>query len=107
MDEKYKLAVRCVDVPQSEVVLLHDMTGGATEITFETFARRTEWKDLARQMGYETTPGVKGLRLCRDRCVSFYRSKWKGKPCYYMVHSAIEFIFTKGTTGFVPARVWN
>lgn len=33
--------------------------------------------------------------LNKDWHVRFYRSKWKGSPCYHMDHSAVDLIFTK------------
>ena len=30
----------------------------------------------------------------KDYCVSFYKSKFKGKLCYYTCHSGIEFVYT-------------
>lgn len=103
----YQLAIRCIDVPNEHVDMLHDMTERAREIAFKTFARHVEWKEIAEHMGYVTRSGVKGLRLSADYAVSFYRSFWNGAPCYYMVHSAIEFVFLKRGEAFMPEGPWG
>jgi len=36
-----------------------------------------------------------GFHIKDDWAVSFCKSKYKGKPCYYIVHSGIEYIFLK------------
>jgi hypothetical protein len=30
--------------------------------------------------------------------VSYYKGTYKGKPCYYIDHSCIEYVFTKKQT---------
>ena len=40
----------------------------------------------------------RGLHLSRDWGVSFYRSRYRGNRCYYMQHSAIEYIFIRSRT---------
>lgn len=93
-NEKATLAFRCVDLQQSDVPDLHAMVERARSITFDTFARHVDYQALAEQMGYATGRGHLGeLRLGDDRAVGFFSSTWRGVPVYYMVHSAIEFVF--------------
>ena len=54
-----------------------------------------DWKSTARLIGYVTEKTEAGMRLDGDRCVSFHSRTWRGEPVYYMVHSAIEFVFRK------------
>jgi hypothetical protein len=69
------------------------MIAGAKEISFETFSRAVEWKPLAKSMGYATERGEPGLRLENDRCATFHSSRWRDERVYFMVRSAIEFVF--------------
>lgn len=101
----YELTHRCVDCSQNEVPALHAMTEQARSISFRTFAARCNWKPIAAMMGYTVGPG-KGLRLAHDRCVKFFRSTWNGKPCYYMQHSAIEFVFMVTDRPLNPRTAW-
>jgi hypothetical protein len=96
----FDLTVRCVDVPSHQVHKLEALYDRDRPIQFRTFARHVYWQQLARQMGYVIGASC-GLRLSRDYHVRFYRSRWEGKPCYHMVHSAIDFVFTE-TTGSHP-----
>lgn len=69
------------------------MVDQAVQVSYRTFFRHcagvATW---AKHSGYATRSD-KGLTLDKDWHVSFYRSKFRGKPCYYMYHSAIEYIW--------------
>ena len=95
-ETKASLAFRCVDLSDSDDVSeLQSMVGRARDINFETFSRNADWKALAANMGYATSAGQVGMRLENDRAVAFHSSTWRGEPVYYIVHSAIEFVFRK------------
>lgn len=36
-----------------------------------------------------------GITLKKDRHVTYWKSIFKGKKCYFLVHSAIEYVWTK------------
>lgn len=86
---RFKYLTCCVD---STAEAIDDMTDQAREITFRTFASRTEWRPLAERLGYDG----RRLTLGNDPFVRFYRSRYKGLPCYYLVWSAIEYVFVGG-----------
>lgn len=73
---------------------INEMTARAVEVTFATFARHCNWVPWASTMGY-ATGNARGLRLKNDWHVRYFRSKYKGRRCYYVKHSAIENIFTE------------
>ncbi len=89
---KFSLATRCVE--QKDPQPLFDMYETAREVTFATFARRTDWKTVAKWLGY-AVGSERGLHLRKDYTVSFYRAKWFGQVCYYMDWSRIDHIFLK------------
>jgi len=91
---KFTLEHTCVDLPQEDVESLRDMVEQGREITFSTFARHVDWQDVATSLGYIVRRG-RGVYLKDEPYAYFYRSTWKGIPCYYMQHSAIEYIFLK------------
>ncbi len=88
--KSYQYLTNCVE---STAASIDKMVDAAKEITFETFARNCDYTGLARSMGYSVGP-EKGLHIKDDYAVRFYSSKFKGKKCYYIVRSAIEWIFT-------------
>ena len=47
-----------------------------------------------------------GLHLKDDWHVNYYRSTFRGQPCYYAKHSAIEHIFTLQQIVAVINRPW-
>lgn len=87
MAEKFTYETCCV---YSDADSINDMVDSARDITLGTFKRRCEVSEFFSDMGYG-----KDLRIEKDWYVKFYKSKYQGKPCYFMVHSAIEYIFTK------------
>ena len=86
----------CEGLPRRDVPALDKMIGDAVEVGYATFRRNVggagldEW---AKEAGYDTGNERGGLRLRNDWHVRYYRSKWKGKRCYYMDHSSIEYIW--------------
>lgn len=107
---KASLAFRCVDLlANSDVEELQAMVDRSCSISFETFSRHVDWMPTARLMGYATENAEPGMRLDGDRAVSFHSSSWRGEPVYYMVHSAIEFVFRRQPPhkAIRPASAWG
>jgi len=107
---KASLAFRCVDLQAvADVDELEAMVDRARDISFEAFAQHVDWKPTARLMGYVTEMGESGMRLEGDRCVTFHSSTWRGEPIFFMVHSAIEFVFRKQAPhkAIRPADAWG
>lgn len=79
----------------STAKLINEMIEEGQEVTLATFRRHcqgvSEW---AQSMGYETDKR-RGLTLANDWHVRYYKSRYKGKPCYFIRHSAIEYIWVK------------
>ena len=78
----------------SDAESIEAMTDAALEGSFKTFRRRCDTTEWERRQGYDVGHERGGLRLRRDWHVSYHRSTYQGRPCYYAVHSAIEHIFT-------------
>ena len=74
---------------------IEEMVDNATEITLATFVKHTEnssRNELFRSLGYAV--GVeRGLHIKDDYYVSYWKGFYQGKPCVYLCHSAIEYIF--------------
>jgi hypothetical protein len=91
---KMQLATRCTsDYSYAHVQALEAMYDAEREVTFKTFSKHVDWKPVAEDLGYIVKAGKRGLRLSRDRAVSFTRSKWKGQRCYAMEWSRIDHVF--------------
>ena len=66
-----------------------------TEVSYRTMRRRCgDLAEHARSLGYD-----RWLTLEHDWHVAYYRSWFAGMPCYFMVWSAIEQVFTPGGVG--------
>jgi hypothetical protein len=73
------------------------MIDRAQQISYRTFVKHVDLEKVKAVLDFEL--GVQygrdvGLALKDDWAVSYHKSTFKEKPCYYMTHSAIEFIFT-------------
>lgn len=62
----------------------------------------TDMVDMAREIKVSTflkhvdiDPMEFGVDLRKDWHVHFYKSKYKGKPCYFLDHSCIEYVYVK------------
>lgn len=66
------------------------------EVSYEEFmsnVSRDEIKSLFPI--YDWEEGTDGFTLQNDYHVSYHKSKFEGYDCYYMVHSAIEWVFIR------------
>lgn len=87
----YSYLTNCIS---SDANSINDMRDNARPITYRTFTRNTNWKEIALSLGYNTDSRL-GLTLKNDWHVAYYKSTYQGQPCYYMVWSYIEHIFVK------------
>ena len=80
----YVFTTTCVT---SKADLILDMVDHAREVTWRTFTRH-----VARHELRAFFPGPPALE--RDH-VRFYLSRFNGQRCYFLVHSAIEYVWTE------------
>lgn len=92
--KNYVYETSCVDCGD-RVEALNKMIDEAVGVNYLSILRNCQglltW---AQGKGYVLNRR-QGLTLKDDWHVSFHRSTFDGKPCYYLVWSAIEFIWTK------------
>lgn len=80
----------------STAINIYTMVDNAIDITYCTMLKHCSGLlDWAERMGYVRDGRSKGLTLKNDWGVSFHRSKYRGRRCYYVCHSAIEYIWTE------------
>jgi len=83
----------CMNISQEDVPALQEMTRGAKSITYDTMRRHCRgFLDWAKQHGYVIHGN--DLKLRNDWHVGYYKSSFKGRPCYYVQWSGIEYIWT-------------
>jgi len=94
MKQGYSYETNCVG---STAHAIQSMIDRARSVTLQTIRRHcAELAEFERRMGYDTGSERGGLRLRDDYHVSYFKSVYRGRPCYYVRHSAIEYIWTKG-----------
>jgi hypothetical protein len=83
----YQFRTSCVN---ANGVAIQKMVDAAREITYKTFAKHCAGlAEFSDNIGYNKT-----LNLQNDWAVRFYKSKFQGKPCYFLTHSSIEYVWT-------------
>ena len=92
MEPRYHYAGTCVE---STCERITDMLERARPVTLRTLRKHcVGLRDWERDMGYAVGK-EKGLHLKKDWAVSFHKSRYDGRPCYFIDHSRIERIWTK------------
>lgn len=86
---------------------IQHMIDRAVDVSYDTLARRVGTQELA-EVFPDYTWGRwgedNGLRMREDWAVSYYRSVYRGLPCYFVVHSGIEYVFVENRTS--QALAW-
>jgi hypothetical protein len=90
---KYVYETCCVNLSRSDVDDLQDMTDHGRKVSYKTFRKNCpDIEQWAEDHAYERS-ARRGLTLQNDYHVAFFKSRFRGRPCYYLVHSSIEYIF--------------
>lgn len=93
---QYHYLTNCTQAQGDDI---EEMVDNATQITYKTFRKYVPLSEIKGVFGgiydYEDENNGVGLRIQNDDDVSFYKSKHQGRPCFYIYHSAIEYIFVK------------
>jgi hypothetical protein len=86
----YRYETSCVE---SDGPSITAMAEAATDVSYRTVLRRCEGLlEWAVGQGYKRRRD-QGLTLRNDWCVSYHRSRYRGRPCYYLCWSSIEFVW--------------
>lgn len=72
---------------------IRDLIEHERAITYRTALKRIGRTNLARVFPDYDWRGQGGLTMKRDWHVGYYKSRYLGRPCYFVRHSAIEYIF--------------
>lgn len=82
----YAFLTSCVDAKEEDI---NKMQEDAEECTFGEMQHNCDFLPFMKVLGYIEAD----LALEEDWHVSYARSMYKGSTCYYLVHSAIEYIW--------------
>lgn len=85
---------------QSTAKLIDHMVDNAKEVTYATIKKHCDGlEEFETGLCYDAETKRGGLTLENDYAVGFYKSTYNGRPCYYIEHSRIEYIWTKQMEG--------
>ena len=93
MIKKFQYETNCINCRDGDAI--NEMVNVSKEVTLKTLLKNCFGiKEWAKEKGYDSLCGKNGLSLKHDRGVSFRKSKFGGKQCYYICWSCIEYIWT-------------
>jgi len=90
-NKPYVFETSCVGARGEDI---NEMRQDPREITYRTMLKHCDLSVVAEQLCYGKRKDV-DITLKEDPYVAYYKSTYRGKPCYYLVHSAIEYIWVK------------
>jgi len=77
-----------------DVEKLEQMCDDGRDITRAAFLKKVPVEKVHDLFPfYDTHWKQGGLTMASDWYIRYYSSKYDGKVCYYIVHSAIEYVF--------------
>lgn len=80
----------CVDSDGDSIV---DMVDTAREVSYNLIKKHCEGLRAWEAERSYRKDGHKGLTLRNDYAARFYKSKFRGRPCYFIQWSAIEYVW--------------
>lgn len=86
---KYHFVATCVSSTYEDVSALKESSVGIQNRAFRRTIGAEAYRALEKELGYDH-----GLRLSRDRHVSYGKGLYRGVHCYFLVWSGIEHIYT-------------
>jgi hypothetical protein len=94
--DKYKYLTNCVEADGDEISVMYDI---AEDLTYDEFLEKVPWSYLGtiKPFDFYEAPNKNegGLKLKDDWHVSYHASLFQGKPCIFIQHSCIEYIFVR------------
>lgn len=94
----YRYAGRCDDFPGQGAEIMA-MDAAATGASYAELAQHTPLRTLERKLGYGGERFARGPRagerntLENDPLITYGKSTFQGRPCYFIKHSAYHHIF--------------
>jgi hypothetical protein len=80
----------CTHLPARHVI---EMADRAKETSYNALIKQVGTDQLKSLFPHYAWGQGQGLKLKDDYCVRYYRSQYQKRKCYFVVHSAIEYIF--------------
>ena len=94
---QYYYALNCTDVEDG--MEIQEMINRTKKVSWKEFNQHVSIEQIKKALGEEThvwDKKEKGLKIWQDPYVYYYRSEFRGEPCYYLDYSSIEYIFLSG-----------
>jgi len=87
---KKRYLTNCVG---SDARSINNMIEASREISYRTFLRYVSLDELLSLFPCYAKNCREGLTLKNDWHVGYFKSEYRNRPCVYICHSAIEYVF--------------
>ena len=96
MKQDYIYKYKCTD-PGIKGKDINEMKDIAIDVTYETMLKHCDIQGVMELFfsGVYAQSKKDGLTIKNDWHIYYYKSIYRGKKCYYLRHSSIEYIFLK------------
>jgi len=90
---KQQFHTSCIN---ADGAVINKMKAEAKEITRRTFLNHVNRASLryVEECCNYSAHHTQGLTMAGDKYIAYYKSRYEGIPCSYLVYSGIEYIFT-------------
>jgi hypothetical protein len=88
---EFKYVHACPGSTYEDIQSLQEHEIPVTMATFRSRVGSRQWKWIQQVLGYD-----RDFPISKDWHVGYFRSVYRGQPAYFLRHSRIEYIFTKG-----------
>lgn len=94
----FRYLIDCVHSGGHSITAMVDAEREISRRSFLRHVDRENLREVEAGLGY-AGHWRQGLTMAGDWAVSYYRSEYRGRPCYFFRWSSIEHIFTAGASG--------
>jgi len=86
----YHYHTNCISARGNDI---SDMVDSSREIGYNTFIKNVDIEEIKEAFPQYDWDRRGGLKLKDDWAVRYYKGIYRGQPCVYIDHSAIEYVF--------------
>jgi hypothetical protein len=90
--KRFSYETCCINADGNDI---GSMVDKSKDISYRTFFKYVSREEVLGIFPFYENDSRNGLTLKNDFAISYYKSHYQGRSCYFLTHSAIEYIFTE------------
>lgn len=89
----FHFVINCVNAKGRDIEAMVD---NGRDVSYKTFFKHVSLDEVLGLLPWYAKDSRRGLTIKNDWAVSYSRSRYRNRRCYFLTHSAIEYIFVEG-----------